>query len=90
MFANHSSTMCFTLHALGLIGDSCKWQCTCSRWPLPCIAVRSAAPKPLALYKCADFASVLLLTAAGNVVLNSKFYEDTSGNILNEICECQC
>lgn len=24
---------------------------------------------------------------AGNVVLNSKFYEDTSGNILNEICE---
>jgi len=21
-------------------------------------------------------------------VLNSKFYEDTSGNILNEICEC--
>jgi hypothetical protein len=33
---------------------------------------------------------VLALAAAGNVVLNSKFYEDTSGNILNEICECPC
>jgi hypothetical protein len=26
-------------------------------------------------------------TAAGNVVLNSRFFQDTSGNILNEICE---
>lgn len=28
-----------------------------------------------------------LVTCAGNVVLNDKFYRDTSGNILNEICE---
>jgi hypothetical protein len=27
--------------------------------------------------------------AAGNVVLNSRFFQDTSGNILNEICELQ-
>ena len=27
---------------------------------------------------------------AGNVVANSKFYQDESGNILNEICESSC
>jgi hypothetical protein len=41
-------------------------------------------------FECAGSAAVLVLGAAGNVVLNSKFYEDTSGNILNEICECPC